>query len=58
MPHLLIKCSECRAIVDTGVSMEEKDFCKAKLEDKKLKCHNCETDQTLRKEDVLALSFC
>jgi endogenous inhibitor of DNA gyrase (YacG/DUF329 family) len=58
MSRLMVKCSECKAIVDTGVSMDFVSFCEAKLEAKTLPCYNCKTQIVWNKDDVLATSFC
>ena len=60
MPRLLIRCPECKAIVDTGVSMDLYSFCSSKLVDNKAVCsnHTCKTKIDWSKEEVLAISFC
>jgi len=60
MPRLLIKCPECKAIVDTGVSLDLASFCSSKLVNNAAVCtnHACKTKLVWSKEDVLAISFC
>ncbi len=60
MSNLLIKCKECRAIVDTGVSMDFESFCTSELENNSDVCHSktCGRELTWGKDDVLAISFC
>ena len=60
MPRLLIKCPECKAIVDTGVSMELASFCSSELENNTIVCHSytCGKEIVWSKDDVLAMSFC
>jgi hypothetical protein len=56
----LIKCPECKAIVDTGVSMSLSIFCASKLVNNAAVCteHMCKAKIEWDKEDVLAISFC
>ena len=60
LSHLLIKCKECRAIVDTGVSMDLESFCSSELENNSVVCHKktCGKEMFWSKDDVLAVSFC
>jgi hypothetical protein len=60
IPNLLIKCPECKAIVDTGVSMNLSIFCVSKLVNNAAVCteHTCKAKINWGKEDVLAISFC
>ena len=60
MAHLLIKCKSCKAIVDTGVSMDFDSFCTSELENNAVKCHSavCGREMFWGKDDVLAISFC
>ena len=60
MTHLLIKCKSCKAIVDTGVSMDFESFCSSELENNTSVCHRkvCGEKLLWRKDDVLAISFC
>jgi hypothetical protein len=60
MPRLLIRCPECKAVVDTGVSMELAPFCSSKLVKNQAICssHTCKTKIVWSKEEVLAISFC
>jgi len=60
LAHLLIKCKVCKAIVDTGVSMDFKSFCTSELENIVVVCHNntCGREVSWSKDDVLAISFC
>jgi hypothetical protein len=60
MPRLLIRCPECKAIVDTGVSMDLVSFCSSKLVNNQAVCsnHTCKTKTVWSKEEVLAISFC
>lgn len=60
VPQLLIKCPECKAIVDTGVSIDLAAFCSSKLVNKPAVCtnHTCKAKLVWSKEDVLAISFC
>ena len=60
MSHLLIKCKECKAIVDTGVSLDFESFCSSELENYASVCHSetCGRELTWDKDDVLAMSFC
>jgi len=58
--HLLIKCKECKAIVDTGVSMDFDSFCSSEFENNSIVCHRnvCGRKMFWSKDDVLAISFC
>ena len=60
MGHLLIKCKDCMAIVDTGVSMDFESFCTSELENNVAVCHRnaCGREIVWGKDDVLAISFC
>jgi len=60
LSNLLIKCKECKAIVDTGVSMDFESFCSSELENNSGVCHSeiCGREITWGKDDVLAISFC
>jgi hypothetical protein len=60
MSNLLIKCPECKAIVDTGVPMDLASFCSSKLVNNEAVClnHACKAKIVWDKEDVLAISFC
>lgn len=58
MPSLLIKCSQCKAIIDTGVVMDMESFCSSKIENRKLECSSCSEHAVWNKDDVLAVSFC
>lgn len=60
MSNLLIKCPECKALVDTGVSMNLSIFCASKLASNGTVCtnHACKKQLVWSKEDVLAISFC
>ena len=60
MDHLLIKCKECRAIVDTGVVMDFESFCSSEFENNVGVCHvnDCGRKIFWSKDDVLAISFC
>ncbi len=60
LSHLLIKCKECKAIVDTGVSMEFESFCSSEMENRISVCHSqtCGRELIWGKDDVLAVSFC
>jgi endogenous inhibitor of DNA gyrase (YacG/DUF329 family) len=60
MSHLLIKCKECNAIVDTNVSMDFESFCSSELENNTSVCHSntCGKELVWSKDDVLAISFC
>ena len=60
LSHLLIKCKECRAIVDTGVSLDLESFCSSQLENNTAVCHHqtCGRELIWGKDDVLAVSFC
>jgi hypothetical protein len=60
MTNLLIKCPECKAIIDTGVSMNLSIFCASKLANNGVACtnHACKKQIIWNKEDVLAISFC
>lgn len=60
MAHLLIKCKSCKAIVDTGVSMEFESFCSSEMENSTSVCHSqtCGKEMVWSKDDVLAISFC
>jgi hypothetical protein len=60
MTHLLIKCEECKAIVDTGVNIDFESFCTSEFEKTKVICnkHSCGKRQLWSKDDVLAISFC
>lgn len=60
LAHLLIKCRECLAIVDTGISMDFESFCSSELENNIGFCHSksCGKELIWRKDDVLAISFC
>ena len=55
---LLVKCSECRALVDTGVKMDKDSFCTSEFEDKTVACNDCRHKSVWNKDDVLAISFC
>ena len=60
MSNLLIRCPECKAIVDTGVSKDLASFCSSKLVNNEAVClnHTCKAKIAWEKEDVLAISFC
>ena len=60
MPLFLVRCPECKAIVDTGVPMELASFCASKLVNNEAVClnHTCKAKMVREKEDVLAMSFC
>ena len=60
MSHLLIKCKRCKAIVDTGVTMDFESFCSSELENNISVCHRkvCGEKLFWGKDDVLAISFC
>jgi hypothetical protein len=60
MANLLIKCPECKAIVDTGISMNLSIFCTSKLVSNGVVCtnHSCKKKLVWSKEDVIAISFC
>jgi DNA-directed RNA polymerase subunit RPC12/RpoP len=58
MSELLIKCSECKAIVGTGISMDYASFCTSEMENNEARCTTCESDLVWGKDDFLAISFC
>jgi len=60
LSHLLIKCKVCKAIVDTGVSMDLESFCSSELENNRVVCHKktCGKEMFWGTDDVLAVSFC
>jgi hypothetical protein len=60
MSRLLIRCPECKAIVETGLSMDLASFCTSKLLNNQTVCtnHTCKNKIVWGKEEVLAISFC
>ena len=58
MPRLLIKCPECKAIVETGFNVDLASFCTSEFENNKTRCKTCKTEFAWDKDDVLAISFC
>jgi hypothetical protein len=58
MPELLIKCTTCKAIVDTGIKVKDLSaFCSSKFKEK-ARCIDCKIELAWDKDDVLAISFC
>ena len=59
MSHLLIKCKRCKAIVDTGVSMDLEPFCSLELENNSSVCHRkiCGEKLLWRKDGCIPEGF-
>jgi hypothetical protein len=55
---LLIKCPECRALVDTGVTMDKDSFCTSEFEERAVECKDFKYKSVWNKDDVQAISFC